>query len=265
MIDERGHVADTLGGQVSWFARMSYATRRLIASPRFSGLLLLAVVLWLAAGPLVAFSRTWELAVTAGAPLLSLLILVVIQHTQNSDDAAVHLKLDEVIRATEQASDRLIGIEDRPEIELRRLLSDYGRHGRGERLQEVPPETQPAQPVSMEGSAKPTGLSRVRRHGGRRAGGDVGAELSFIFRSPEGGLSLRARNLALFARLAEAVDDQTWDYHLHRGDYSRWFREVIGDDVLAAVSDRIERDSPSVTDSRRQITAAIAQRYRLSA
>lgn len=240
LIDEAGHVADTVQGQASWFARVSNATRRLIASPRFSGLLILAMSLWLAVGPLVAFSRSWELTVTAGAPLLSLLILVVIQHTQNSDDAAVQLKLNEVIRATEQASDGLIGIEDRPEIELSRLLSDYWRHGRGERL-------------------------RGGSHGGRRAGGDVGAELSFIFRSPEGGLSLRARNLALFARLAEAVDDQTWDYHLHRGDYCRWFREVIGDDVLAAVADQLEHGSPSVVDSRRRITSAIAERYRLSA
>ncbi len=241
---------------------MSNATRRLIASRRFSGLLVLTVGLWLAVGPFVGFSRTWELTVTAGAPLLSLLILVVIQHTQNSDDAAVHLKLNEVIRATEQASDRLIGIEDRPEIELRRLLSDYGRHGRGERLQEAQPEGQPAQPASTQEARKPAGFSRLRRHRGRTAGGDVGAELSFFFRPPEGGLSVRARNLALFARLAEAVDDQTWDYHLHRGDYSRWFREVIRDDTLATVAEQLEQDG-SVADSRQRVIAAIAERYKL--
>jgi len=264
LIDDRGHVADTLQGHASRFARVSNATRRLIASPRFSGLLILAVGLWLAVGPLVAFSRTWELTVTTGAPLLSLLILVVIQHTQNSDDAAVQLKLNEVIRATEQASDGLIGIEDRPEIELSRLLSDYWRHGRGERLQRDTGAAQAAQPVSMDPARRRTSPGRLRRHGGRQAGGDLGAELSFIFRSPEGGLSLRARNLAFFARLAEAVDDQTWDHHLHRGDYSRWFREVIRDDTLAAVAEQVEHDGPAL-DSRQRITSAIAERYKLSA
>lgn len=257
-------MADTLQGDVSWFARVSNATRRLIASPRFSGLVILAVGLWLAIGPLVAFSRTWELTVTAGAPLLSLLILVVIQHTQNSDDAAVQLKLNEVIRASEQASDGLIGIEDRPEIELRRLLSDYWRHGRGERLRASSLAAHPAQPVSMDAARRRARPGRLRRHGGRPAGGDLGMELSFIFRSPEGGLSLRARNLVFFARLAEAVDDQTWDHHLHRGDYSRWFREVIRDDALAAVAEQLESDGAAV-DSRHRVISAIAERYKLSA
>ncbi len=256
-------MADTLEGRTSWFGRVSDVTRRLIASSRFSGLLVLAVGLWLAVGPLVSFSRTWELTVTAGAPILSLLILVVIQHTQNRDDAAVQLKLNEVIRATEQASNGLIAIEDRPEMELSRLLSAYGQHGRGEPGQGGSSDIGPVAADSTKEAMRPARASRLRRRAGLDAGGDVGAELGFIFRSPEGGLSVRVRTLVLFARLAEAVDDQTWDHHLRRGDFSRWFREVIGDDTLAAAADQLQVGDS--IGSRQAIISAIADRYKLSA
>ncbi|MGH3926292.1 MAG: low affinity iron permease family protein, partial [Pseudonocardiaceae bacterium] len=208
LIDERGHVADTVSRQPTRFSQMSNATRDLAGSPWFTALLLLTVLLWLAAGPLVGYSRAWELSATAGAPIIGLVLLVVIQHTQNRDDKAIHLKLNEVIRASEHASDGLIGIEDSPEAELSRLLSDYRRHtGRGR------PE--------------------IWRRRPRYPEGDLSLEHSFVFRSPDGRLNARARSLALFVKLAEAVDDSSWLHHLHRGDYSRWFREVVGDERLA--------------------------------
>jgi hypothetical protein len=49
---------------------------------------------------------------------------------------------------------------------------------------------------------------------------------SFYFRGPAGNLNLRAQNLVLFNQMAEGVDDETWLYHLRRGDHSRWFREA---------------------------------------
>jgi hypothetical protein len=68
----------------------------------------------------------------------------------------------------------------------------------------------------------------------------LGEDDSFYFRGPAGNLNLRAQNLVLFNQIAEGVDDETWLYHLHRGDYSRWFREAIKDDVLADEVARVE-------------------------
>ena len=71
------------------------------------------------------------------------------------------------------------------------------------------------------------------RHKRKYAEGELGPDLSFYFRGPDGKLNLRAQNLMLFLQIAEGVDDHTWEHHRARGDYSDWFRHVIKDDELA--------------------------------
>jgi hypothetical protein len=104
------------------------------------------------------------------------------------------------------------------------------------------------------------------RHRRKYAQGDVGDAKSFYFRGPGGRLNLRAQNLALFSQIAEGVDDETWLFHLRRGDYSRWFREAIKDAELAEEAARVEqarRQSPA--RSRARIRAAIEERYTAAA
>jgi HAD superfamily hydrolase (TIGR01484 family) len=101
-----------------------------------------------------------------------------------------------------------------------------------------------------------------RRHLRKYAVGELGPDISFYFHGAEGKLNLRAQNLLIFGQLAEGVDDATWLYHLHRGDYSRWFRDIIKDEDLAAEAVRIENlREISPQESRRLIKAAIEQRY----
>lgn len=100
-----------------------------------------------------------------------------------------------------------------------------------------------------------------RRHVRKYAEGDLGPH-SFHFRGPDGRLNLRAQNLMLFMQIAEGIDDATWLHHLRRGDYSRWFREAIKDDGLAAEAADVEAmvDQPAGA-SRARIRAAIEKRY----
>jgi hydroxymethylpyrimidine pyrophosphatase-like HAD family hydrolase len=101
-----------------------------------------------------------------------------------------------------------------------------------------------------------------RRHLRKYAEGELGPDISFYFRGPEGTLRLRAHNLKMFVQLAEGVDENTWLYHLRRGEYSRWFREVIKDADLAAETEPIERmAAASARDTRALIRAAIEKRY----
>jgi hypothetical protein len=105
-----------------------------------------------------------------------------------------------------------------------------------------------------------------RRHRRKYAEGDVGPDLSFYFRGPDGKLNLKAQNLMLFAQLAEGVDDETWSHHLRRGEYSRWFRDVIKDGELADRAAAVEaRTRLSAAESRRLFREAIAERYTLPA
>jgi HAD superfamily hydrolase (TIGR01484 family) len=106
--------------------------------------------------------------------------------------------------------------------------------------------------------------SEHRRHVRKYATGELGEDKSFYFRGPAGRLNLRAQNLALFVQLAEGVDDETWLHHLQGKDYSRWFREAIKDEELAAEAAHVEEDaSLPPRESRTLIKAAIERRYTL--
>jgi hydroxymethylpyrimidine pyrophosphatase-like HAD family hydrolase len=101
-----------------------------------------------------------------------------------------------------------------------------------------------------------------QRHLRKYAEGELGPEISFYFRGPEGKLNLRAQNLQIFMQLADGVDDETWIHHLQSGDYSDWFRRIIKDDELADEAAKIEQNqSLSARESRDAIRAIIEKRY----
>lgn len=108
--------------------------------------------------------------------------------------------------------------------------------------------------------------SRTERHRHVRkyAEGELPPDKSFYFRGPEEKLNLRAQNLMLFLQLADGVDDPTWLHHLSQNDYSRWFREKIKDDELAAEAEAIEREpNLSPADGRKRLREAVERRYTL--
>jgi HAD superfamily hydrolase (TIGR01484 family) len=105
-----------------------------------------------------------------------------------------------------------------------------------------------------------------RRHTRKYAEGELPPERSFYFRGPQNKLKLRAHNLILFLQMADGVGDETWTYHLKRGDYSDWIRQAIKDDELADQVHSVEQnDALSAEESLRSIRAAIEQRYTLPA
>jgi hydroxymethylpyrimidine pyrophosphatase-like HAD family hydrolase len=103
-----------------------------------------------------------------------------------------------------------------------------------------------------------------RRHARKYAEGELGPDRSFFFRGPDGRLNLRAQNLRLFLQVADGVDDQTWLFHLRRGDYSAWIRGAIKDDDVADEIAAVETGAlgaPSPTETRARVRAAIEARY----
>jgi hypothetical protein len=111
----------------------------------------------------------------------------------------------------------------------------------------------------------PSGIEH-RRHNRKYAEGELPPDRSFYFRGPAGKLNLRAQNLFVFLQMADGVDDETWQHHLRRGDYSRWFAEGIKDEALAGQAQRIEAmadESPG--RSRALMRAAIEREYTLPA
>src|SRR5215467_9364570 len=58
-----------------------------------------SVVLWAATGPFFHYSDTWQLVINTATTVVTFLMVFLIQNTQNRDTKAVHLKLDELLRA----------------------------------------------------------------------------------------------------------------------------------------------------------------------
>ncbi|HRO59566.1 MAG TPA: HAD family hydrolase [Burkholderiaceae bacterium] len=99
-----------------------------------------------------------------------------------------------------------------------------------------------------------------QRHTRKYAEGELGEDSSFYFRGPRGELKLRAQNLVLFLQIADGVDDETWLFHLQRGDYATWFREAIKDDDLADEAERVQHgEDPAQT--RKEIRQIVERRY----
>ena len=105
-----------------------------------------------------------------------------------------------------------------------------------------------------------------RRHLRKYAEGELPEERSFYFRGPEGKLNLRAHNLILFMDLADGVDDETWLFHLRRGEISQWLRRGIKDEPLATQAAAIERNQQlDAGASRRKLRELIEATYTLPA
>jgi low affinity Fe/Cu permease len=94
------------------------------------------VMVWAASGPLFHFSDTWQLVINTGTTIVTFLMVFLIQNTQNRDSKALHLKLDELLCAVQEARTGLVGLEHRPDSDLERLEGEFAQEAA--RHQEAP-------------------------------------------------------------------------------------------------------------------------------
>jgi len=100
----------------------------------------------------------------------------------------------------------------------------------------------------------------LHRHKHKYATGDMGPD-SFYFKGADNKLNLKANNLMTFIQMAEGVDDETWLFHLHQKDYSKWFKEFVNDEDLAVRAAQIEEKEDDAEVSRNAILQLIRERY----
>ena len=85
------------------------------------------VLVWGITGPLFRFSDSWQLVINTGTTIVTFLMVFLIQNTQNRDARAIHLKLDELIRSTNAARNKLIDLEECSDEELDRIKQEFDR------------------------------------------------------------------------------------------------------------------------------------------
>jgi len=119
----------------STFARFASATARLAGRPITFAMAVALVLGWAITGPIFDFSNTWQLVINTFTTILTFLMVFLIQNTQNRDAEAMHIKLDELIRAVKGAQNTLLDLEDLDEKELDRIRGQYEKLAREARRQ----------------------------------------------------------------------------------------------------------------------------------
>ena len=108
----------------SWFTRFAKTTAQVTGRPWVFALAAATIVVWLISGPIFAFSDTWQLIINTGTTIITFLMVFLIQNTQNRDTAAIHIKLDELIRVT-KGHNALMDLEELEDHELEEFRARY--------------------------------------------------------------------------------------------------------------------------------------------
>ena len=103
------------------FRKISCKAAECVGSYWAFSLSILFIAVWAATGPIFHFSDTWQLVINTGTTIVTFLMVFLIQATQSRDTLAIHIKLDELLRAIEPARTEIAAAEELPQKELDRL------------------------------------------------------------------------------------------------------------------------------------------------
>src|SRR5437867_1211536 len=108
---------------------------------------ILIILIWGLTGPTFHYSNTWQLIINTGTTIVTFLMVFLIQNTQNRDAKAVHLKLDEIIRALKGARNELVDLEKLSDEELKKLEDQFKQlREKAERDGNNPGRVEPSEP-----------------------------------------------------------------------------------------------------------------------
>lgn len=107
------------------FRQFAHRVSLSVGAPWAFALALAIVAVWALTGPVFGFSDTWQLVINTGTTVVTFLMVFVIQNTQNRESQVIQLKLDELIRAVEQARNELVDMEDLSDEELHGLQRQF--------------------------------------------------------------------------------------------------------------------------------------------
>ena len=105
------------------------------------------ILVWILSGPMFHFSDTWQLVINTATTIITFLMVFLIQNTQNRDAKAVHLKLDELIRALKGARNTLVDLENLSDEELKKLEKQF--QGMRKRAENDGSHSRHAEPVEL--------------------------------------------------------------------------------------------------------------------
>ena len=103
------------------FTRIATGIATTMGQPLAFLIATMIIVVWGLSGPVFGWSDTWQLVINTGTTIVTFLMVFLIQNSQNRDAAAMQAKLDELIRALQEAREEFIGIEHLPDTEIEQI------------------------------------------------------------------------------------------------------------------------------------------------
>lgn len=113
-----------------YFNQLAESTSRALGTAWAFVIAVGTVVVWAVSGPAFHFNDTWQLTINTGTTIITFLMVFLIQNTQNRDARATQLKLDELVRAVDQARNSMVNLQDLTDQELDALESEFRKLGR---------------------------------------------------------------------------------------------------------------------------------------
>jgi low affinity Fe/Cu permease len=107
------------------FRKIAHRTSEILGSANIFILALAIIILWAACGSFFNYSDTWQLFINTGTTILTFLIVILIQNTQNREAKAINLKLDELIWGLKSARNKLIDLEDMSDEEIEKMQKEF--------------------------------------------------------------------------------------------------------------------------------------------
>lgn len=132
-----GHLI--LGFMVMKFAKFCQALSNWAGSSETFLTAILLIVAWALTGPYFHYNDTWQLIINTSTTIITFLMVFLIQNTQNRDNDILHLKIDELLRATKDAQNAALCLDTLGTRELRTLRKQYSSIGESQEIQ-IPTE-----------------------------------------------------------------------------------------------------------------------------
>jgi len=111
--------------QAFWFTHIAKWASRTAGKPSTFMVALVIIFVWLLTGPIFHFSDTWQLVINTSTTIITFLMVFLIQSTQNRDQEALQIKLDEVLRSMENAHTVLLDLDELDDEELDMIRKYY--------------------------------------------------------------------------------------------------------------------------------------------
>ncbi|MEB0048201.1 MULTISPECIES: low affinity iron permease family protein [unclassified Pseudomonas] len=133
------------------FSNISQALSLWAGSPKTFMVAVALIIVWAMTGPAFHYNDTWQLIINTSTTIITFLMVFLIQNTQNRDNEILHLKIDELLRATADAQNAMLGLDGKSLKELQALKKQYRAMGENHTvsLEEAPESGQQKQDLNQ--------------------------------------------------------------------------------------------------------------------